>query len=120
MVDGLTGPVSQSCAVKPTLTTRVITSYVIVVGAQGLYYSQFYNRLCHATLPAHGASQPAGTRQCIHVCLLWQRRSLTPELSLFDSTPRGGSLIRDPHCSFFCVVLIDKIIAETNLKEAKN
>ncbi|GFR83593.1 arginase [Elysia marginata] len=30
----LTGPVNQSSAVKPTLSIGVITSYVIVVGAQ--------------------------------------------------------------------------------------
>ncbi|GFR81236.1 hypothetical protein ElyMa_002335900 [Elysia marginata] len=33
---GLTLPVSQSSAVKPTLPMSIITSYVIVVGAQGL------------------------------------------------------------------------------------
>ncbi|GFR65307.1 hypothetical protein ElyMa_000200400 [Elysia marginata] len=35
--DGLNRPVSQSSAVKPTLPMSVITSYVIVVGTQGLY-----------------------------------------------------------------------------------
>ncbi|GFS10603.1 hypothetical protein ElyMa_003065600 [Elysia marginata] len=38
MADGLAGPVSQSSAVKPTLPTVVITSNVIVVGAQGALY----------------------------------------------------------------------------------
>ncbi|GFR59337.1 tubulin alpha chain [Elysia marginata] len=37
MADRLTGPVSQSSAVKPTLPMGFITSYVIVFGAQGLY-----------------------------------------------------------------------------------
>ncbi|GFS00044.1 hypothetical protein ElyMa_004543800 [Elysia marginata] len=36
MADGLKGPVSQPSAVGPTLPSDVITSYVIVVGAQGL------------------------------------------------------------------------------------
>ncbi|GFR60542.1 hypothetical protein ElyMa_003534100 [Elysia marginata] len=39
MCDGLTGSVSQSSAVNPTLPVDVITSYAIVVGAQGLYYA---------------------------------------------------------------------------------
>ncbi|GFR64544.1 hypothetical protein ElyMa_003633800 [Elysia marginata] len=34
MADGITGPVSQSSAVKPSLTMGAIVSYVIVVGAQ--------------------------------------------------------------------------------------
>ncbi|GFR95113.1 hypothetical protein ElyMa_002684400 [Elysia marginata] len=38
MADGLTAPVSQSSAVKPTLPTGIVTSCVFVVGAQGLYY----------------------------------------------------------------------------------
>ncbi|GFR74544.1 hypothetical protein ElyMa_003896100 [Elysia marginata] len=36
MAGGLTGPVSQSSAVKPTLPMGVITSYVIAVGAQNV------------------------------------------------------------------------------------
>ncbi|GFS16867.1 hypothetical protein ElyMa_003224900 [Elysia marginata] len=38
MAGGLTELASQSSAVKPTLPIGVITSYVIVFGAQGLYY----------------------------------------------------------------------------------
>ncbi|GFR59273.1 hypothetical protein ElyMa_003500800 [Elysia marginata] len=38
MADGLAGPVTQSSAVKPALPMGIITSYVIVVGAQGLNY----------------------------------------------------------------------------------
>ncbi|GFR63305.1 hypothetical protein ElyMa_001892100 [Elysia marginata] len=38
MADGLAGPVSQSSAIKPKLPVGVITSHVIVVSAQGLYY----------------------------------------------------------------------------------
>ncbi|GFR63455.1 hypothetical protein ElyMa_000156100 [Elysia marginata] len=37
MAGGLWGPVNQSSAVKPTLPMGVITSYIIVGGAQGLY-----------------------------------------------------------------------------------
>ncbi|GFS20914.1 hypothetical protein ElyMa_006910500 [Elysia marginata] len=35
MADGQTGSVSQSSAVKPTLPMGAITSYVIIVRAQG-------------------------------------------------------------------------------------
>ncbi|GFR83525.1 hypothetical protein ElyMa_004126000 [Elysia marginata] len=37
MADGLIWPVSQPSAAKPALPMGIITSYVIVVGAQDLY-----------------------------------------------------------------------------------
>ncbi|GFS05898.1 hypothetical protein ElyMa_001210900 [Elysia marginata] len=43
MADGLTGPISQSSALKPALPMGVITSHVIVARAQGLH--------CHSLNP---------------------------------------------------------------------
>ncbi|GFR67200.1 hypothetical protein ElyMa_005577800 [Elysia marginata] len=52
MADWLAGPVSQSSALKPTLHMGVITSYFIVVGAQGLQCLTQRSRIskrCHCS-----------------------------------------------------------------------
>ncbi|GFR80853.1 hypothetical protein ElyMa_000590800 [Elysia marginata] len=52
MADELTGPASQSSALKPTLRMGVIRLYVIVVGAQGPH---------HSDNVAHSSARPGGT-----------------------------------------------------------
>ncbi|GFR70425.1 hypothetical protein ElyMa_005653100 [Elysia marginata] len=59
MADGLTGPVSQTSAVKPTVPMGVMTSYVIVFDAQGLTLDE--RLACSAAgNPQHPGQQKAG------------------------------------------------------------
>ncbi|GFR84364.1 hypothetical protein ElyMa_005998400 [Elysia marginata] len=61
MADGLTGLVSQSFAVTPTLPMGAITSCVIVVDAQDLYY-----RSLNVTVDTQSGPSPQWT-----FCLTW-------------------------------------------------
>ncbi|GFS26091.1 hypothetical protein ElyMa_005202600 [Elysia marginata] len=108
--DGLTGPVSQSSAVKPTLPMDVITSYVIVAEAQvirGHMSSRIDKVGDHFCVDTMSCIDKVGDGFCVdtlscidkvgdHFCL-FKHRSAIDSRSFFSSRSRH----RKSHSDFF-------------------